>query len=74
MSEVEFKTFPDLLEAAARLSPLKTAVVEVSGEVDLVLVPDLVSGNILAKTLEYLAGATLGGVVLGAVVPIIVTS
>jgi phosphate butyryltransferase len=46
----------------------------VSGEVDLVLVPDLVSGNILAKTLEYLAGAALAGVVLGAVVPIILTS
>jgi phosphotransacetylase len=46
----------------------------VCGEVDLVLVPDLVSGNILAKTLEYLAGAALAGVVLGAVVPIILTS
>lgn len=46
----------------------------VCGEVDLLLVPDLVSGNILAKTLEYLAGATLAGVVLGAVVPIILTS
>lgn len=46
----------------------------VCGEVDLLLVPDLVAGNILAKTLEYLAGATLAGVVLGAVVPIILTS
>jgi phosphotransacetylase len=46
----------------------------VSGDVDIVLVPDLVSGNILAKDLEYLAGALLAGVVIGAEVPIILTS
>ena len=38
------------------------------------VVPHGLAGNILAKTLEYLAGATLAGVVLGAVVPIILTS
>ncbi|AIA55170.1 bifunctional enoyl-CoA hydratase/phosphate acetyltransferase [Acidithiobacillus caldus] len=46
----------------------------VSGDVDILLVPDLVSGNILAKDLEYLGGATLGGIVYGARVPIILTS
>ena len=46
----------------------------VSGEADILLVPDLVSGNILAKDLEYLAGATLAGLVLGARVPVILTS
>ncbi len=46
----------------------------VSGEVDILLVPDLVSGNILAKDLEYMAGATLAGIVLGAQVPVILTS
>ena len=46
----------------------------VSGKADILLVPDMVSGNILAKDLEYLAGATLAGVVLGARVPIILTS
>jgi len=46
----------------------------VSGDVDILLVPDLVSGNILAKDLEYLAGAILGGIVVGAEVPIILTS
>jgi phosphate butyryltransferase len=46
----------------------------VSGKADILLVPDLVSGNILAKDLEYLAGATLAGIVLGARVPVILTS
>ena len=47
---------------------------EVAGDVDILLVPDLTSGNILAKDLEYLAGATMGGVVVGAKVPIMLPS
>ncbi len=47
---------------------------EVAGRADILLMPDLVSGNVLAKALEYLAGATLAGIVLGARVPIILTS
>ncbi len=46
----------------------------VSGSADILLLPDLVSGNILAKDLEYLAGATLAGIILGASVPVILTS
>ena len=46
----------------------------VSGDVDILLVPDLVSGNILGKDLEYLAGAQMAGFVVGAKVPIILTS
>ena len=46
----------------------------VAGDADILLVPDLVSGNILAKDLEYLAGATLAGIVMGAKVPVILTS
>ena len=46
----------------------------VAGEADIVLVPDLESGNMLAKQLEYLGGAHLAGIVLGATVPIILTS
>ncbi|WP_123101842.1 bifunctional enoyl-CoA hydratase/phosphate acetyltransferase [Acidithiobacillus sulfuriphilus] len=46
----------------------------VAGDADILIVPDLVSGNILAKDLEYLAGATLAGIVIGAKVPIILTS
>ncbi|OYV49617.1 MAG: hypothetical protein B7X10_01785 [Burkholderiales bacterium 21-58-4] len=47
---------------------------EVSGDVDILLSPDLDSGNILAKDLEYLAGATMGGIVIGARVPIMLPS
>jgi len=37
-------------------------------------VPDLESGNMLAKSLSFLAGADAAGIVLGAKVPIILTS
>ena len=46
----------------------------VAGQADALIVPDLESGNMLAKQLEYLSGATLSGVVLGAKVPIALTS
>lgn len=46
----------------------------VAGEADIVVVPDLESGNMLAKQLEYLGGARLAGIVVGAKVPIVLTS
>ncbi|MGA9667150.1 MAG: phosphate acyltransferase [Gallionella sp.] len=46
----------------------------VAGDVDIVVAPDLDAGNILAKNLEYLAGATLAGIVIGARVPLMLTS
>lgn len=46
----------------------------VAGDADVLIVPDLESGNMLAKQLEYLAGASTSGVVLGARVPIALTS
>ena len=46
----------------------------VAGAADILIVPDLESGNMLAKQLEYLAGAHLAGIVVGARVPIILTS
>jgi phosphotransacetylase len=56
---------------SARIKGIRS---EVSGDADILLVPDLVSGNILAKDLEYLAGARLAGLVVGSPVPIILTS
>lgn len=47
---------------------------EVAGDPDVLLVPDLEAGNILAKQLIYLAGAEAAGIVLGARVPIVLTS
>ncbi len=46
----------------------------VAGQVDILVVPDLVSGNILAKQLIFMAHADAAGIVLGARVPIILTS
>lgn len=46
----------------------------VSGEVDILLAPDLEAGNMIAKQLIYLAGASSAGIALGSQVPIILTS
>jgi phosphate acetyltransferase/phosphate butyryltransferase len=58
-------------EEAARL---KSIVSPVAGRADILVVPDLESGNMLAKQLEYLAEAQAAGIVLGARVPIALTS
>ncbi|MGO9935921.1 MAG: bifunctional enoyl-CoA hydratase/phosphate acetyltransferase [Steroidobacteraceae bacterium] len=46
----------------------------VAGQVDVLVVPDLEAGNMLVKQLIYLAGAEAAGIVLGARLPIILTS
>jgi phosphotransacetylase len=56
---------------AARTKGIKS---EVAGDPDILLAPDLESGNILAKQLTFLANADSAGLVLGARVPIILTS
>ncbi len=53
---------------------IKGIVSEVAGRADVLVVPDLESGNMLAKQLEYLGGASSAGIVLGAKVPIVLTS
>jgi phosphate acetyltransferase len=57
-------------EAAA----IKHIVSPVAGRANVLVVPDLEAGNMLAKSLSFLAGADAAGVVLGARVPIILTS
>ena len=57
--------------AAAKTKGIKS---EVAGEADILVVPDLESGNMLAKQLEYLGGAQAAGIVMGARVPIVLTS
>jgi phosphate acetyltransferase/phosphate butyryltransferase len=52
----------------------KGIVSPVAGEAHILVVPDLEAGNMLAKQLEYLADALIAGIVLGARVPIILTS
>lgn len=46
----------------------------VAGQADAVIVPDIVSGNVLFKALVYLSGGCAGGLVMGAKVPILLTS
>ena len=53
---------------------IKGIVSPVAGQADILVVPDLEAGNMLAKQLEYLGGAEGAGIVLGARVPIILTS
>lgn len=52
----------------------KGIVSEVAGDPDILLAPDLEAGNILAKQLSFLANADSAGMVLGARVPVILTS
>ncbi|CAM2154273.1 Phosphate acetyltransferase [Pararobbsia alpina] len=58
-------------EDAARI---KHIVSDVAGRANVLVVPDLEAGNVLAKSLSFLAGADAAGIVLGARVPIILTS
>lgn len=53
---------------------VKQIVSPVAGRANVLVVPDLEAGNMLAKSLTFLAGADCAGVVLGARVPIILTS
>ena len=56
---------------AARIKGIKS---EVAGRAQILMVPDLESGNMLAKNLTYFAKADGAGIVLGARVPIVLTS
>jgi len=64
--------FDNAISAAAAQE--KGIVSLVAGDADILLVPDLEAGNMLAKQLTFLGGADAAGVVLGARVPIILTS
>ncbi|MFO1070178.1 MAG: bifunctional enoyl-CoA hydratase/phosphate acetyltransferase [Geminicoccaceae bacterium] len=57
-----------------RSAEIKGIVSTVAGDADILLVPDLEAGNMLAKNLSFLANADAAGIVLGARVPIILTS
>lgn len=67
---------PLAFDNAINLDAAKTKGIlsPVAGQADILLVPDLESGNMLAKQLTYFAGATAAGLVLGARVPIVLTS
>jgi phosphotransacetylase len=58
-------------EEAARTKKIES---KVAGRANILLAPDLEAGNMMAKQLQYLAGADSAGIVLGARVPIVLTS
>ncbi len=64
--------FDNAISAQAALT--KKIRSPVAGQADILLVPDLEAGNMLAKQLSYMAGAEGAGIVLGARVPIVLTS
>ena len=67
---------PLALDNAISLESVKIKKINspVAGRANVLVVPDLEAGNMLAKSLSFLAGADAAGIVLGARVPIILTS
>jgi len=67
---------PLALDNAISLESVKIKKINslVAGRANVLIVPDLEAGNMLAKSLSFLAGADAAGIVLGARVPIILTS
>lgn len=64
--------FDNVISAeAARIKKIES---EVAGDADLLLVPDLNAGNMLYKSFNYIGGGDCAGLVLGAKVPIVLTS
>jgi phosphate acetyltransferase/phosphate butyryltransferase len=64
--------FDNAISRAA--AAIKKIASPVAGEADILLAPDLEAGNMVAKQLSYLASADSAGIVLGARVPVILTS
>jgi phosphate acetyltransferase len=67
---------PLALDNAINLSAAAIKQIDslVAGRANVLIVPDLEAGNMLAKSLSFMAGADAAGIVLGARVPIILTS
>jgi phosphate acetyltransferase len=67
---------PLALDNAISLSAAQIKKIDspVAGRANVLIVPDLEAGNMLAKSLSFLAGADAAGIVLGARVPVILTS
>lgn len=64
----------DLIMSPQAVAAKKITGDPVAGQADAIIVPDIVSGNALFKSFVYLAGGCAGGIVMGAKVPILLTS
>ena len=67
---------PFALDNAVSLESAKHKAIEseVAGDADLLIVPNLDAGNILYKSINFLAGGTTAAIITGAKVPIVLTS
>lgn len=63
--DVAFSTY------AAKVKSVKT---KISGEVDILIVPSIATGNIMCKGLQYLGGAKICGIIVGAKKPVVMLS
>ena len=64
----------DLIMSPKAVAAKKLTGNPVAGQADAIIVPDIVSGNALFKSFVYLCGGCAAGIVLGAKVPILLTS
>ncbi|AGI73553.1 phosphate acetyltransferase [Octadecabacter arcticus 238] len=64
----------DLIMSPKAVQDKKLTGDPVAGQADAIIVPDIVSGNALFKSFVYLSGGCAGGIVMGAKVPILLTS
>ena len=64
----------DLIMSPKAVQAKKLTCDTVAGQADAIIVPDIVSGNALFKSFVYLSGGCAGGIVMGAKVPILLTS
>ena len=64
----------DLILSPAAVATKKMTADPVAGQADAIIVPDIVSGNSLFKSLVYLTGGCAAGIVMGAKVPVLLTS
>jgi phosphate butyryltransferase len=62
------------LTMSAESAKIKGFESPVTGDADILIVPDITAGNILGKSLVYSAGAKMAGFIIGAKVPIVLTS
>jgi phosphotransacetylase len=59
---------------SAKSAQIKKITSQIAGDVDLLIMPNIESGNMLAKSLVYLGNAQIAGVVVGAKLPVVLTS
>jgi len=76
LDEAKRSYVEDQFDNAVSEQAAKTKKIDspVAGKADVLIAPDLEAANMLAKQLQYLAGADAAGIVLGAKVPIVLTS